>query len=920
MVKIKNDKGNKDTAIRIKSIQANNLLRKNNGDQDAFLGAGNAMINNSLFAEYMRKHGVTVNTRNFSYDFIIMKFDFGIKGDENIPKMTENELRHYFYENGATVTWESYDKEGNIIEGKTKQIHYKMLMRSTGKAKEGACIFICEKLHKKALDYITMKLYDKMPFNNANIVGLSAYSTLITATAIDYISIPLANIFVAKDESVSTMKQALTVKVEKVQEIKQKLDYSETESYINQFNLTFYKMKQKNDPNLKQIRKTKAALIEKGIEIEECPVKEEIEYVERCYVERKDEESAIVNTLWDGMGLIDDSIFPDDMDGFIYCRSHFFKSCLFRGNIQQYFKDYYGDKFDHAVVTDMLGREIKVSDIKVVITENSLKWMKFVDLMGGTCESAFMYYNKFMKKHGERFAIVKTGHSSKWGELQRSSYQMNGSLPTTDEDILKEVAKVSIDYCSNLKLGHNAFREHLKITGTSKYSFNNVLLALDDWNEDFKRTKYFNDKKVDIISRFKKERLQLGKLLQYGDNLTICGNLVSLLMKVVGKDFLQEECFESIEDGIQCYTSRFNEGERIAGFRSPHNSPNNIVHLINVYPPSIQKYFPKLGKNVIVINGIGTDVQSRLNGQDLDTDAIYATNQKQIVELARKAYKEYPTIINGIKSVDISSYNKSMESYAKMDNAISASQYAVGYASNIAQLALSYYYDGGGNDREIEDIFIICSVLAQVAIDSAKRNFEIEVEPELSKISHFACMKHKPQYPRFYAGVQKLKAKYSKRRRVEMLDSDIGDFNCPMDIIYRIIDKEVIDLRKNKNLIEETISLGTLVADAVDIENVDRKQRQKVISIVNDYSKVVGSVNREQKDYQNVREREFNTCMMKLKNMTIKRNVMHSLIQYAFERENAKIRDNLLTVLFDKDQNIFLQYFKKTEKKSTLNS
>lgn len=920
MVKIKNDKGNKDTAIRIKSIQANNLLRKNNGDQDAFLGAGNAMINNSLFAEYMRKHGVTVNTRNFSYDFIIMKFDFGIKGDENIPKMTENELRHYFYENGATVTWESYDKEGNIIEGKTKQIHYKMLMRSTGKAKEGACIFICEKLHKKALDYITMKLYDKMPFNNANIVGLSAYSTLITATAIDYISIPLANIFVAKDESVSTMKQALTVKVEKVQEIKQKLDYSETESYINQFNLTFYKMKQKNDPNLKQIRKTKAALIEKGIEIEECPVKEEIEYVERCYVERKDEESAIVNTLWDGMGLIDDSIFPDDMDGFIYCRSHFFKSCLFRGNIQQYFKDYYGDKFDHAVVTDMLGREIKVSDIKVVITENSLKWMKFVDLMGGTCESAFMYYNKFMKKHGERFAIVKTGHSSKWGELQRSSYQMNGSLPTTDEDILKEVAKVSIDYCSNLKLDHNAFREHLKITGTSKYSFNNVLLALDDWNEDFKRTKYFNDKKVDIISRFKKERLQLGKLLQYGDNLTICGNLVSLLMKVVGKDFLQEECFESIEDGIQCYTSRFNEGERIAGFRSPHNSPNNIVHLINVYPPSIQKYFPKLGKNVIVINGIGTDVQSRLNGQDLDTDAIYATNQKQIVELARKAYKEYPTIINGIKSVDISSYNKSMESYAKMDNAISASQYAVGYASNIAQLALSYYYDGGGNNREIEDIFIICSVLAQVAIDSAKRNFEIEVEPELSKISHFACMKHKPQYPRFYSGVQKLKAKYSKRRRVEMLDSDIGDFNCPMDIIYRIIDKEVIDLRKNKNLIEETISLGTLVADAVDIENVDRKQRQKVISIVNDYSKVVGSVNREQKDYQNVREREFNACMMKLKNMTIKRNVMHSLIQYAFERENAKIRDNLLTVLFDKDQNIFLQYFKKTEKKSTLNS
>lgn len=44
MVKIKNDQGNKNTAIRIKSIQANNLFRKNNGDQDAFLGAGNGLI------------------------------------------------------------------------------------------------------------------------------------------------------------------------------------------------------------------------------------------------------------------------------------------------------------------------------------------------------------------------------------------------------------------------------------------------------------------------------------------------------------------------------------------------------------------------------------------------------------------------------------------------------------------------------------------------------------------------------------------------------------------------------------------------------------------------------------------------------------------------------------------------------------
>ena len=92
------------------------------------------------------------------------------------------------------------------------------------------------------------------------------------------------------------------------------------------------------------------------------------------------------------MGIISDEIFPKNMEGFIYCRSHFFKSCLFRGNIQDYFKDYYGDNYDTAYKTDMMGRRMKVSDIKVIITENSLKWTKFLDLMNrsGTIEDQIL--------------------------------------------------------------------------------------------------------------------------------------------------------------------------------------------------------------------------------------------------------------------------------------------------------------------------------------------------------------------------------------------------------------------------------------------------------------------------------------------------------------------------------------------------
>lgn len=925
-MKNKNQKANyEDGAININSIQANSLYYVNNGVKNVRLDKGKAVINDSLFLKYMRNHGITVK-KDKSLDFIVMKFDYGTKakkvGRKVIDKLSSNKLRDYYYENGAFVEWKYTNNEGKVVN--TIPITYKMLMRSVGKAKDGECIFINSKFYKETLNYITMGLYDKMPYDNAKIVELSAYSTLITATAIDYIKIPIDNIFVVKDAESSVFKKAVTVKVKDVEYSRQYIDFDseEMEDFINTYNLSFYKKKCKKNPYLSDIRKTKKALEENGIDIEKCPTKTASYTKKGCYVDRDEEESEITNTLWDGMGICDESIFPDNMEGFIYCRSHFFKSCLFRGNIQDYFKDYYGEKYNDTILTDMFGRKMKVSDIKVIITENSLKWMKFIDLMGGTYEAAFRYYRNFMKKHDELFAIVKTAHASKWGDKQRSSYQINGSLPTTDKTILENICKLSVDYGNSLKISNNAYLEHLRINGAGQYSINNVLLALNEWNENFKYTKYFKDKRDDIISRFKKERLQLGKLLQYGDNLTICGNPIALLMKVTcgqtedsKKDYLNEGCFEQKDDCIQCYTTRFKDGEMIAGFRSPHNSPNNIVYLENVYSKSLIKYFPKLGNNVIVINGIGTDIQSRLNGQDLDTDGIYATNQEDIVALAKKAYNEYPTIINGIKIVGTSEYKKDMKSYSKMDNDISAAQYAIGYSSNLAQLALSYYYDGGSTSQELQDVFIICSVLAQVAIDSAKRNFEIKVLPELNRISKLPCMEHSPKYPRFYADVQKLKNRKKKnRKKIEIKSTEIGDFNCPMDIIYRIIDENIIDKRKQKEFNVITVNLNMVFEyDLKKIKGRDRKQHLEIISMVEECDKAIQDLNRDDEDYNQNRRREYESCLKKLRRKTIKEATMYSLIAYAFNTKGS-ICDRLLTMLYDLEPDIFLNCFKKIEK------
>lgn len=908
------DNEQKSSAIKIKSIQANSLYTVNNYVEDEnkvdnrkpCLDLGEAVINNSLFSDYMMHHAVFVNKKGRSKDFIVMKFDYGVK---NV--MSARELRDYYYENGATVTWKTYDKEGNEI--KAEGIHYKMLMRSTGKAKEGDCIFVRENLHSTALKYITMDLWDKMPTENAKIVELSAYAPLVTATAIDYIKIPMENIFIVRDEDVSTMIKAVSVKTHDVPYEKEVIDWETTEKLINGCNLTFYKKKRRDNPKLKYIRKSKTVLKENGILV--YPTKTKIFYKKECYVDRSDKKSEIKNTLWDGMGICCEEIFPDNMEGFIYCRSHFFKSCLFRGNIQQYFKDHYGNDYDTATVTDMFGNVFYVKDIKVIVTENSIKWMKFIDIMGGSEEEAYKYYVKFMKKHDEKFEIVKTAHRSKYGDLQRSSYQINNSFPCTDMGKLKNIAKTSFDYCNSLKISHEAFMKHLEANASKRYSINNVLIALDKWNDNFKYTDYFKVKKNEIICKFKNEQLKLGKLLQYGDNLTICGNVIALLMKVTGQNFLEESCFKQIENGIQCYTTRFQNGEKLAGFRSPHNAPNNIVHLINTYSEEIQRYFPKLGNNVIIINGIGTDVQSRLNGQDLDTDAIYTTNQPDIVDIAEFAYCTYPTIINDIELKGSSEYKKDMKSYAEMDSKISSSQYAIGEASNIAQLALSYYYDGGSKSEELEDVFIICSVLAQVAIDSAKRIFDINVNSELTRLSNLPCMQPEDgkKYPVFYAKVQDQKNAGKKKKKV-IDESEIREFNCPMEILANIIEENVIDLRKYKELIPYTCNLNTVFQYKSDRIR-DSKQYKKVISIVQEYDREIKKLDTSKSDYTKDADNLFDNCMIKLKNLTINKSTMSSLIAYAFT-SNGDIRDRLLTVLYDKDSKVFLNCFKKSTKSS----
>ena len=88
------------------------------------------------------------------------------------------------------------------------------------------------------------------------------------------------------------------------------------------------------------------------------------------------------------------------------------------------------DNYDTAVIKDMFGNEHYAKDIKLITTDNAMKWLKF--------NISYDYWCKKVYENQCNFGVVKTAHKSKLGEVQKMSYQMINSL---DMDVMPNVVK-----------------------------------------------------------------------------------------------------------------------------------------------------------------------------------------------------------------------------------------------------------------------------------------------------------------------------------------------------------------------------------------------------------------------------------------------------------------------------------------------
>lgn len=879
--------------IKIKNFEAGSLYGYNLGVRNR-LDYTDAMLTNSLFSYFMIENGLNVWKGESTRDIICIEFNYGTRSyDEEISHINK-QIKEV---NKEEISDEERKKRLDALDYYREQIELnknKYIKMSKQKIRE---VYYTEGVdikyvtHKKNGDVVKeetihYKMLYRTPgkakkgscmFINEELYDV-ARNFLYMGIELPYSNSPIVEMGAYSSLITSSIVDTIEIKPEQI------LVLNDVDSFF--------------ETNVVSVE------TDEGKHCKAVPI----------------ENYKLKNTLFDGQALIDTSLFPEWGEGYILLRHHLCKMAAFHANIELFFKDYFGEQYETATVKDMFGNYHFVKDIKFITTDNAMKWLKF--------DVSYDYWCDKVRENGCKFGIVKTAHKSKLGKVQRMSYQMINAL---DIGIMEKVTQCSIDYIDKLKIDDEEFLNYLR-DNTNFSNDYEVLVALVEQNRDFLRSEYFRDRRRDIIRSYV-INFKNGKIIQNADNLVIVGSPYAMLLHSVGENVELDDTFCKESGTIQCYTERFEDGEYLAEFRNPFNSKNNMGYLHNIHHPKIKKYF-NFGEQIIAVNMIHTDFQDRNNGADQDSDSLYTTNQPDIVEYAKYCYLNYPTIVNNIPK-EKNSYDNTLLNFAKIDNNLAAAQRAIGESSNLAQICLTYTYNF--NDKKYDDYVCILSVLAQVAIDNAKRRFDIDLTQEIAEIKKDMNIKEN-EYPSFWTVIRKgfdkayedeLK-KEIKQAKQEDRDVDLNNVKkkskiqknliCPMNYIFDI---KIKDIRKR---------VGTIPMSEFFVKHEldeHRRKCKKVEELIQNYSLELYNYNVDEEDDNNEKylllRHDFELLISDIQNIYISKNylgLMSWLINRAFSigagvrRNNDAIMSTintnkaiLLKTLYSVNRDAFLKCF-----------
>lgn len=617
----------------------------------------------------------------------------------------------------------------------------------------------------------------------------------------------------------------------------------------------------------------------------------------------------ISNSIFDGQSLIDRSIMGEyDCYGMVLLRNRFFKSCCFNTNIQQWFEDNNITEISQ-LNKDCVTLATNISDIKLITTPNSIKYIKFAPLL------------QWLQKIDSTFSVVKHEKKTHFfdGKMVQAHYQLLNTLQLSKEEV-HELLKPSLDYVNLLNTDTDVLKYHVKcssLDGNGEEILSNVFKDKNDIvytmmniSNNFYKTKYFYDFKRETCKAYLKN-MKKGHILINGNYSVLFGNPYEMLLHTIG----EFDGTTSLPSG-HIHTTRYDYGKKILGCRSPHISTSNILITENMRHDLIDKYF-NLTDEIVCINAIGENTLERLSGADYDSDQMIISDNEIIINAALKNYDIFKVPANRVSAKKSKRYFTNEQ---KSDLDYKTSENKIGEIVNLSQELNTLMWDFVnkskkslkdcyGDIKEIYHDICILNVLSCIEIDKAKKEFDISSATEIKEIKEKWSQKtfdNKTIKPAFLGFIAQTKGYRNHQKK------KYNYHKTTMDYLLR----EINQYRSEKVKLEELLPLCECFRfDEFNQNSVNKKQVSKIIKMCETTTSSINAV--WAKDYYTTEEKYVLTSQYKdnlvfdIQKLKINIHTMFSLIEHIDMKKYSHISKLLFFALFNYENNEIMEIMTK---------
>jgi len=550
--------------------------------------------------------------------------------------------------------------------------------------------------------------------------------------------------------------------------------------------------------------------------------------------------------IWDGEALLDVSVFEDNGygdKGMMLLRNRFFKTCAFNTNLQKWFAD---NGITQICQLGGYTTARKVEDIKLVITESSVKYLKFMpkDMPLGEAFRAWLDA-VYEGKNTSAFGIVKTDElpTPMLGNMAYTNYQLLNTVNAAPKQIELFLAP-TFDYLARIQADPMYLRyfantatfepdgEYKPITVETYRS--QVIVDMMARSDEFAYTDIYKSYRNEACRTFK-EKLKRGRVLVEGNYQTIFGNPYEFLYATIDKSFEATEPL--LFDGDEVYTKRFDDedGGYVLCARSPHITMGNLYIARNKAYDEIDKYF-NLTYNIICVNAIGNNIQQRLNGCDYDSDTMLVTINKYLLSAASAEYDTFKVPVCAIAPCGKSEYENMPKGLAKLDGVIAENK--IGDIVNLSQFLNSLLWhrisEGASLSEMLPLYYDICklAVLSGMEIDKAKRMYAVRTDKVLGLLK-----KPRDAYKKAHGGKLPEFFRFMTADDTTPATDESAVLMTPMSFVYNCVENYRSQVRKTKN-----VPLSSLFElDALDTGSNDTHKKQQILKTAEEAQKEISA-------------------------------------------------------------------------------